>query len=323
MTPWRGGRSGAAVLALVALSAAACVPRVEGPPPEDGPVPADLVELPRGPALRVLVLGDWGTGGEGQRRIARAAAEALRDRPPHLVLTVGDNFYFNGVDGVGDPRFRRVFEEVYRGGFWDDVVFHPSLGNHDHRGDVRALIRYSERSERWSMPDRYYAFERETPDGGRVLFVALDTEPMNRGLRWVRPQIAFADSVLSLEGYDWKIPYGHHPLASEGPHGDQERLRENLHPHLRGRTPLYVAGHSHTTELLPLGDGVLQAVCGGGGGTDNDYRLDLPAERALVAFTYGGWCLLSFRREWMAIELFDGTGRLRFRHLVRREGEGG
>lgn len=307
-----------ALAGALALAAACGPPRIERPEvpisAEAGPIP----NLPEGPHLRVLVLGDFGTGGPGQRSIAEAIARTHREgeNRPDFVITVGDNFYFNGVDGLDDPLFEQVFEDVYTGAFWDRLTFYPTLGNHDHRGDVEALIQYSEVNDAWSMPERFYAFTRELPDGGRVHFVALDTEPLNRRFRFVEAQLAFVDSVVGQVEADWTITYGHHPFLSEGPHGDQATLWERLYRRIQGRVIAHVAGHSHTVELLPVDREMLQVVCGGGAGEDNDYEQLQLTGRAYEAFTHGGWCLLRFWQETMAVELYDGEGELRYRHLV-------
>lgn len=325
----RGGRPGAirsavpaaalaAVVAFVTLVAACGPPRIERPEVPISDEAGPISPLPEGPHLRVLVLGDFGTGGPGQRGIAEAIARTHEEdeNRPDFVITVGDNFYFNGVDGLDDPLFQRVFEDVYTGPFWDGLTFYPSLGNHDHRGDVRALIQYSDVNPAWHFPERYFNFTRELPDGGVVHFVVVDTEPLNRSFRFVQPQLAFVDSVVAEVEADWTITYGHHPFLSEGPHGDQTTLWERLYPRIRGRVAAHVAGHSHTVELLPVDEEMLQVICGGGAGRDNDYeRLELTG-RAFEAFTHGGWCLLRFWRETMAVELYDGEGELRYRHLV-------
>ncbi|HSG47578.1 MAG TPA: hypothetical protein VLA43_07205, partial [Longimicrobiales bacterium] len=64
--------------------------------PHRTPYPAHFPELPQGPSLDVLVMGDWGTGGPGQRRVSRAIEDAYRFDPPDLVLSTGDNFYPHG-----------------------------------------------------------------------------------------------------------------------------------------------------------------------------------------------------------------------------------
>jgi len=275
----------------------------------------DLPPLPEGPALRVLVLGDHGTGGSGQAALAAAIERVHGEAPPDLVLTVGDNFYPEGVMGLHDPLFERVFERVYRGPFWDPLVFFPTLGNHDYGGSVKDQIQYSERNPRWRLPAQHYTFLKPLPSGASVRFLALDTHNIrSRGSRTER-QLAFVDSVLAVAEDRWIIAYGHFPMATVGLHPPHAPLLERLAPRLEGRVPLYLSGHNHSTELVPVTDELLQGVCGGGGGWDNPYPLR-DTEGAMVAFTHGGWCFLHLFDDDLAIELYNRAGLLRYRHII-------
>jgi hypothetical protein len=290
-------------------------------PPNDDipsrPPSANFPDLPQGPALQVLVLGDWGTGEEGQKEVADAMAEAHANSPPDFVITVGDNFYPEGVERHHDPLWESHFESVYRGPFWDGLVFYPTLGNHDHYGRPEAQIRYSELSPKWEMDNRYYALERGLPGGGAVLFLAMDTNPFAKGDRESSLQWTWADSLLRTSSADWKVAYGHHPFATGGWHSPDDRVREALLPLFDGRAELYLAGHNHTTELIETEVTTLQAVCGGGGGLDNPYRVDtIPG--TIAAFTNGGWCFLRLWPRALAVDLYDREGGLQFRHLIRR-----
>ena len=279
--------------------------------------PENLPALPQGPALRVLVLGDFGTGGEGQTEVSRSIALTHAPNPPHLVLTVGDNFYPKGVESIDDPLWESVFEQVYSGDFWDALVFFPALGNHDTDGNERAQIRYSGRSSRWSMPGNYYTFRRSLPSGDTVRFLALDTNVLTRGGDRAQAQVEWVDSVLGASNDRWVLAYGHHPMVTGGWHGPNETVREYLSPRFQGRVPLFLSGHNHSTELLRVSEGLLQAVCGGGAGRDNAYRVDFTPQ-TLSAFSNGGWCFLHIWSDTVAIELYNRVGTLRFRHLIAR-----
>jgi hypothetical protein len=277
--------------------------------------PSDLPPLPTGPALRVLVFGDSGTGDEGQAEVSRAMADTHASDPPDLVLTVGDNFYPNGVESVDDPLWQEVFEEVYSGGFWNEVVFFPTLGNHDAAGNERAEFEYSDRSPRWTMPGNYYTFRRSLPSGDTVRFLALDTNLLDQAGAGARLQVEWVDSVLEASHDRWVLAYGHHPMATGGWHAPNQTVREYLSPRFQGRVPLFLSGHNHSLELLEVSTDLLQAVCGGGGGRGNSYRVD-STPRTLMAFSNGGWCFLRIWSDVMAIELYNRVGTLRFRHLI-------
>lgn len=54
-----------------------------------------------------FVLGDWGRKGNGtQAAVARQMIAASRQQKPGLILTVGDNFYEEGVSSVTDPHWQ-------------------------------------------------------------------------------------------------------------------------------------------------------------------------------------------------------------------------
>ena len=283
--------------------------------------PTSVPAFPDGPALRVLVLGDFGTGGEGQREVARAIAETHASNPPDLVLTVGDNFYPRGVASAEDPLWNTVFEDVYDGDFWENLVFFPSLGNHDAEGNERAQFEYSSPGGRWVMPGNYYTFRRAMPSGDTVRFLALDTNILNRGGIRADAQLEWMEPILEGSSDRWVIAYGHHPMVSGGWHGASERVRSFLSPHFQGRVSLYLSGHNHSTELLRMPEGIFQGVCGGGAGRDNAYRVG-ETPLTVSAFSNGGWCLLHIWRDTLAIEGYNRVGTLRFRHLIPRPGTG-
>ena len=279
----------------------------------DGPLPA----LPNGRHFSVLVLGDWGTGGEGQRALADTMARVHAAAPPDLVVTVGDNFYPNGVVGTRDPLWVEVFESVYRGGFWDTVTFHPTLGNHDRRGSPEAQVEYSNVSSRWKMPALYYALDEDVEGVGLVRLFALDTDPIDGEDDDAPAQLDWLAGEISSPAA-WRIVFGHHPFLSSSFHGGSDDMIESALPVMGGKVDLYVAGHDHITEML-LVNNLPQGVCGGGAGSDKPYGLQ-PGSGSLYGFTGGGWCFVRIYRDTMTVDLIDPLGRVRYRHFIRKQG---
>ncbi len=304
------------LLLLIPLWLAGCsITRPLSDDPYTAPSSVSFFELPSEPSLDVLVFGDWGTGGPGQRQMARAMEDTYRYDPPDLVLTVGDNFYDDGVDSTEDPIWNRVFEKVYSGPFWDSLTFYPSLGNHDWYGNRIAQVRYSNRNPRWKMPAVHYAFRKAIPGGDSVLFLALDTTPLQGEWNGSVEQLAWMDSVLVASDDRWIVTYGHHPLASNGFHRQDDYFRERVIPLLSGRSRLYLAGHNHSMEILPVSPDLLQGVCGGGAGRDNPYPVR-KTDQTVAAFTNGGWCYLRIFPEVLAVELYNRDGEVEFRYLI-------
>ena len=104
--------------------------------------------------LNFLVFGDWGRRGEqDQVEVAEQMARAAGDVQPRFIVSVGDNFYENGVESVDDPQWQKSFEEVYHDSKLQ-VPWYCILGNHDYHapGDCDAQIAYHRINPRWNMP---------------------------------------------------------------------------------------------------------------------------------------------------------------------------
>jgi acid phosphatase len=282
----------------------------------------ELPEVPAGPSLDVLVLGDWGKGGDGQRDLARVIAVTHGDLPPRAVITVGDNIYEDGVTSADDPLWDEMFTSVYTGPFWGSMEFRPTLGNHDYRGDPDAQVAFSARDPRWRMPARHYAFDLELPSGGAARFLALDTNfggltpgETEAQLAWLEDELGIGDEGGWEDRPAWIVTYGHHPLAGGGPRGPDARSVELLSGLVARGSDLYLAGHEHILEVVRSDPLPLHAICGGGSGTDDPYQLGDPGPGELAAFTGGGWCLIRLWETQGAVELYDALGRLHYREL--------
>lgn len=246
-----------------------------------------------GTSLSFLAVGDWGRHGqEHQREVAVRMAQSAELLDSRFVISVGDNFYENGVESVDDPAWKSSFEDVYSAPALQ-VPWHVALGNHDYRGNVEAQLAYSHRSQRWRLPARWYSFVERTPDAARLEFFVLDTSPMIRayyehGARVVRVadqahnvpvQLRWLDAALTASAADWKIVVGHHPIymgravrPMSASSADRELRLQGGMPELIGaldpilqrhRVPLYLNGHIH--DLQHVHRGATHYVCTGAG----------------------------------------------------------
>lgn len=246
-----------------------------------------------GASLNFLAVGDWGRHGhDHQSDVARRMGESAELLGARFVISVGDNFYDNGVTGVHDPAWKSSFEDVYSAQSLQ-VPWHVALGNHDYRGNVQAQLDYSAISGRWRLPARWYSFAEHTPDHARLEVFVLDTSPMigsyyANGARVVKVadqkehvpvQLAWLDAQLAASNANWKVVVGHHPiymgravrylstLASERGKrivADLPDLSAQLEPILtRHNVPLYINGHIH--DLQHVQRGATHYVCTGAG----------------------------------------------------------
>jgi acid phosphatase len=232
-------------------------------------------------SLNFLAVGDWGRDGAFHQTDVAArmgeTAEALKAR---FVISVGDNFYEDGVTGLADPKWKTSFEDIYSARALQ-VPWHVILGNHDYHGDSQAQIDYSARSHRWRMPARWFSRSEMAPDGTRVDLFFLDTSPLvsgyyKDGAKKVKvagqdtaAQLAWFERALSASRADWKIVIGHHPVwpnrtSDDGGEGASPDIRAKIDPILRKyRVPLYLNGHDH--DLQHVAKNGTNYVCTGAG----------------------------------------------------------
>jgi tartrate-resistant acid phosphatase type 5 len=235
-----------------------CSSLMASPPSRD--VPAVPVTGP----VRFFAFGDFGYGTAGQGKVAHAMADVHQRRPFHFGVTLGDNFYPDGLDSPIHPRWRTEWEEMY-GGL--GIRVYATLGNHDYHvpASPAAEQARSRLSRSWCLPRPFYTFT-----AGPVQLFALDTVPIEKGGGTVREQLAWLDGALAASRAPWKVVYGHHPVYTNGSHGGAggvlPMIRDALLPILKKhRVDVYLAGHDHDLEALEPDGGVHFLISGGGG----------------------------------------------------------
>ena len=137
--------------------------------------------------------------------------DVIKARAPDLVLTTGDNAYY---DGTPAEVLRNYF--VPLADLMDHVPVYPCLGNHDVRtGDGKPLL------DEVYLPvndaigsESYYSFQR-----GNSLFIALDS---NADLSTTTTQYEWLEEELQRTTAHWVICFFHHPLYSDSSHGDDQ-----------------------------------------------------------------------------------------------------
>jgi tartrate-resistant acid phosphatase type 5 len=127
--------------------------------------------------LGFFILTDWGFNGiESQLTVRDEMVRLARKTRPEFVVTCGDNFHYDGVSSVDDPRWLTNFENLYT----DESLMIPwyaTLGNHDYWfSDPDVQVQYSNVSSRWNMPSRYYSFTKSIGNQASVKFIILETE---------------------------------------------------------------------------------------------------------------------------------------------------
>ena len=204
------------------------------------------------------------------------AQVAGRDGRMTAVIALGDNQY-DGVPDPSDPIFRTAFEEVYAAPGLQ-VPFWAVLGNHEYSGSVHGQLRYAAEkrgSGRWTQPARHWSRVINLGEGAKAKFVFLDTSVFIRKYREAEgfsdlakqdpvAQLAWLERELAEPGMAWRIAVGHHPIWSNGLHGDSKDMARDVLPVLRRhKVQLYLSGHDHHPEVIDRGPGnPLQVIAG-------------------------------------------------------------
>jgi hypothetical protein len=213
--------------------------------------------IPQQPnAFRFAVIGDYGSG----RKPLTDVAASISARKPNLVVTTGDNVYYNGTEQdfatKWDPP--NMFGNIRK-----NFPVMPTIGNHDIRRAPDAKP-YFDRFPELDQA-RYYSF-----DMGGVHFVSLNTnesvEPGSPQYRWLAQDLAASQS-------DWKVLMIHHPMYSGFP--------KNSGPHAGYLAPLIakhgvdlvLSGHEHSySRTKALNDiGTIEVMTGNGGQSLHPY----------------------------------------------------
>ncbi|MCP4869486.1 MAG: hypothetical protein GY898_12295 [Proteobacteria bacterium] len=225
--------------------------------------------------VRWIAMGDTGEGNDDQYAVSAAIQTLCAAQGCDFVVLLGDNFYDEGVESTTDPLWASAFEDPYAN-LPTDLVFYPSLGNHDGgaggtgldmaRGDIQ--VDYSAVSTRWNMPGRWYKHSH-----GNVDMFAIDTSSVffDGGFLCGECDDNSADQVTWLQNEwagastgTWKIAYGHHPYLSNGPHGNAglyegipflpyvsgDEVKGFLESNVCGQVDFYLCGHDHSRQYL-------------------------------------------------------------------------
>ena len=280
-------------------------------------------------ALNIVLIGDWGRKGHHHQRAVAAqmgrTAEAINSR---FVVSVGDNFYENGVDSLEDPQWRTSYLDVYTQPALQ-TPWKVLLGNHDYRGNVQAQLDYAKQNPRWQMPARYSLETIALPDGAHATFYYLDTSPFIKKYYGTRvavdgqdpqAQLAWLDAKLAASISDWNIVIGHHPIygAHESDPGyegaDMPDMIAAVDPILRKHhVPIYICGHDHILQAVKM-NGISYVCTGAGSETYNPG----PATRGGFAAGAHGFMVMKLTGKQLDWSFVDEHGNALYAQSIVR-----
>ncbi len=277
------------------------------------------VPVPDG-SVRFLAFGDWGRDGKAfQLSVAEQMGKAAAADHSQFVISLGDNFYNDGVPSVEARQWTTSFEEVYTAPSLQ-VPWYVALGNHDYHVNPQAEVEYTLFSPRWKMPARYYTVTRRIDAANTVEFFIIDSSPYvgsyrNEKKADYRPvldqdpavQTAWLEAELKKSTAQWKIVCAHHPVYScSGRHGDTAELVEHVEPLLeRYGVQVFLNGHEHDLQHLRVGK--INYFCSGAGSQTRATKKD---ERTLFSLgDTGGFLAVKITSDTFNGRFIDYTGK--------------
>lgn len=283
-------------------------------------------------ALHLLAIGDFGVKPNDlprQRAVADGMAKYLRTNrlKPDALALLGDNFY-GGLKGKGvrSYRWQQNIEGMYRRDIFDCPMF-AMLGNHDYDdepggGCVAAQLAYSDYAphSRWLMPAKWYAMELPAAKKPLAKIVVLNTMRFDKStegkaqIEWVKKELGKPRTT------QWLFVMGHHPLYSDGHHGDQRPLIAVLDPLFREhKVDLYLSGHDHDLQHIEFAKHPTSFVISGGGGArarEFDTKDRSVYGRAVYGFTH-----LELRDKSFTVRHLDANNKLLHAFTKERGGK--
>lgn len=199
-------------------------------------------------AVRMILIGDGGSGSAGAYAVGEAVAKVCAVKGCDLVLGLGDNIYESGVSSELDPQFEEKFELPFAP---IDLPFYMVLGNHDNsgffggdgannsNGDYQVDYHYRDalhpdqprQTQRWNMPARYYRVAKGGDVAAPLLeLFAVDSNQVAGGFpdsdenfsynSYGLAQAEWLKEAMANSKAKWKIAFAHHPYISNGSHGN-------------------------------------------------------------------------------------------------------
>lgn len=313
--------------------------------------PLTPLPIPKG-AAQALVLGDWGwldvigpnderagVGFAAQSQVARGMAAFVRQQNLHAdaLFLLGDSWYGDLPGGAASPRWLNQFENMYPASLFPGPAY-TMLGNHDYQrlppsvDKVEAELEYARtgrgpdgKPTRWHLPSRWYTFDFPAhdphmrvivldsnmpyPDGKPAHGASFTLTPAQQAeqLAWLKVELARPRTLPFL------AVLAHHPIYSNGPHGDHPILVRDWAPLLsQYKVDLYMAGHDHDLQVLEFDGHPTTHVLSGGGGADLYVLAKDDLDRGPYAQETHGFSHLAVTSNTLQVRHLDSHGRTLF-----------
>lgn len=279
--------------------------------------------------VNLFLANDLGRNGYYQQKpIAELMGIMAETIGPECIIAAGDVHHFDGVQSVNDPLWMTNFELIYS---HPELMIEwlPILGNHEYRGNTRAVLDYTRISRRWCMPARYYTKVYQD-NGTSVRLIMLDTTPLidkyrkkqdkypDAHLQQNDRQLEWLDGILSSADEDWIIVIGHHPIYAQTSKDESERrdmqriIGTMLDRH--GNVDMYLCGHIHNFQHIRANQSKIDYVVNSSASLSRDVKA---IEGTVFCSPEPGFSVISADQHQLTLYMIDPNGNVL--HKVTRK----
>lgn len=255
-------------------------------------------------SLRVVAIGDTGTGSPTQEACANTIARLHTEKPFDFGITLGDNYQDNGALSPTDPRWEKYWERFYPN---LGIPFYPTLGNHDWSNPSGPAAELLYKNPSWKLPALYYTYT-----AGPVQFFVINTPLFSERQRiWL-------DRELKASTVRWKVVYGHFQIYS-AIRGDNKQLIDDILPILENnKADIYFCGHEHLFQhLKPQGNVHLFVNAAAGAGARSSRQKDY-ANMIFKAEDTSGFSIIEATPDALTMRFINKEGAEIYSHTLRK-----
>ena len=151
---------------------------------------------------------------------------------------------------------------------------------------------------------RWIALDSNHPHGHHFFDTpTLTHQEMDAETLWFRNELAQSSSAL------YTAVLAHHPIFSNGDHGDTPILIQDWEPLLsEQKVHLYLSGHDHDLQHLEFEGNPTSYVISGGGGASLRNLKRSPSARGPYGLKVAGFTHIEVNRERMVVRHVDSQG---------------
>jgi hypothetical protein len=242
--------------------------------------------------------------------------------PLDFIISVGDNFYDDGVNGTEDPQWDNTWNNVYNSlDHLKPLSWFSVLGNHDYHQNVKPQFEYSKLSAgKWNMDFHYFSREYRNTTSVKIIYTdSIWLGPdISAGTKIDNPTAKYHEQLVWLESelkggveFDWLIVIGHYPLYSAGANGDQKVMKTALKDLFeKHQVDAYISGHDHNLQHLTKNG--IEYIITGSGALRGKIKRVTSADTVAFAQEEPGFTVHKITGKTMQVQFISGlTGDVR------------